>query len=308
MLKQIEEKMKTLMETTLANLKAASEGENESTMDQVIALSKPNSNVPSSRSGSVSRASILKEDESSSQTINDENLKTQNSKERFQDASSTFKVSEADLKLIEERVKELPFRKSDLNVRIKKRNVIVSEYVDGTGKLQYAYTYLSDDEDDGDLDNNLDYGESSVDIDSSPEGEAKALHIRFAHLMHEEHTHNLNDDWKKAREDQRLQSQSIANIYEKKSSVYRTGGASDLDSSQLIVQSQRLDQEFQNLETQANHTKEMEYQKEVRSMSKAARRQTSKWREKMETQKKLQSITGTKHTGQRSRFREAFGL
>ena len=68
--------------------------------------------------------------------------------------------------------------------------------------------------------------------------------------MHEEHTHNLNDDWKKAREDQRLQSQSIANIYEKKSSVYRTGGASDLDSSQLIVQSQRLDQEFQNLETQ----------------------------------------------------------
>ena len=103
MLKQIEEKMKTLMETTLANLKAASEGENESTMDQVIALSKPNSNVPSSRSGSVSRASILKEDESSSQTINDENLKTQNSKERFQDASSTFKVSEADLKLIEEK-------------------------------------------------------------------------------------------------------------------------------------------------------------------------------------------------------------
>ena len=48
-------------------------------------------------------------------------------------------------------MKELPFRKSELNVRIKKRNVIVSEYVDGTGKLQYAYTYLSDDEDDGDL-------------------------------------------------------------------------------------------------------------------------------------------------------------
>ena len=172
MLKQIEEKMKTLMETTLANLKAASEGENESTMDQVIALSKPNSNVPSSRSGSVSRASILKEDESSSQTINDENLKTQNLKSGFK-MYPLLKVSEADLKLIEERVKELPFRKSDLNVRIKKRNVIVSEYVDGTGKLQYAYTYLSDDEDDGDLDNNLDYGESSVDIDSSLEEKQK---------------------------------------------------------------------------------------------------------------------------------------
>ena len=214
MLKQVEEKMKTLMETTIANLKAANEGEKENMMGQVVALSKSNSNI-SSRSGSVSRASILKEDESSSQTMNDENLKVQNSKERFQDASSTFKVSEADLKLIEERIKELPFRKSELNVRIKKRNVIVSEYVDQTGKLQYAYTYLSDDEDDDDPNNNLDYEERSVDIDSSPLGKAKALHIRFAHLMHEEHTHDLNDDWKEARENQRLQSQSITNALRK---------------------------------------------------------------------------------------------
>ena len=301
MLKQVEEKMKTLMETTIANLKAANEGEKENMMGQVVALSKSNSNI-SSRSGSVSRASILKEDESSSQTMNDENLKVQNSKERLQDGSSSFKVSEADLMLIEERIKELPFRKSELNVRIKKRNVIVSEYVDQTGKLQYAYTYLSDDEDDDDPNNNLDYEERSVDIDSSPLGKAKALHIRFAHLMHEEHTHDLNDDWKEARENQRLQSQSITNIYEKKSPV------SDLDSSQLIAQSQILDQEFENLDSQANYTKEMQHQKEVNSMSKAARRQTNKWREKMDAQKKLQAITGTKRTGQRSKFREAFGL
>ena len=229
-------------------------------------------------------------------------MKVQNSKERLQDGSSSFKVSEADLMLIEERIKELPFRKSELNVRIKKHNVIVSEYVDQTGKLQYAYTYLSDDEDDDDPNNNLDYEERSVDIDSSPLGKAKALHIRFAHLMHEEHTHDLNDDWKEARENQRLQSQSITNIYEKKSPV------SDLDSSQLIAQSQILDQEFENLDSQANYTKEMQHQKEVNSMSKAARRQTNKWREKMDAQKKLQAITGTKRTGQRSKFREAFGL
>ena len=43
-------------------------------------------------------------------------------------------------------------------------------------------------------------------------------------------------------------------------------------------------------------------------MSKVARRQTNKWREKMDAQKKLQAITGTKRTGQRSKFREAFGL
>ena len=120
--------------------------------------------------------------------------------------------------------------------------------------------------------------------------------------MHGEHTHDLNDDWKKARENQRLQSQSITNIYDKKSSV------SDLDSSQLSVQSQILDQEFKNLDSQANYTEEMQHQKEVNSMSKAARRQTNKWREKMDAQKKLQAITSTKRTGQRSKFREAFGL
>lgn len=328
-LQSIEDKMTQILNDVLKNLKANNKNDENSILPSETSTpflansdiltnideyssklshksnSKASSKAPS-RSGSISGGIARSKSRSSSVSINhtisnaEDKNDVNNDEENSNDRNA---VSAADLQLIQKSMKLLPERESTLNVRIKKRNCIVTEYADATGKMQYAYTYLSDEEeddsDDNSILNNSDDIASITDNGSNMQAEQQSLklienlHHKNQHLLHNDTHGDANTDWKATRKEQRLQSQKIAKIYTGRvsSRINAKQQKKEDDASVLISFSSVVDREFKNLHSEADYTKHaLHYEDEVTSMSNAARRQTGKWRKKIEQQKSVEKV------------------
>merc|ERR1711991_570096 len=173
--------------------------------------------------------------------------------------------------------------------------------------MQYAYTYLSDDDDDEEDDENdhlegvdiyNDFNDDEMDTDNQQQNEIKKMHEKNQHLLHKDIPDDLNTEWEKTRKASRSHSQSIVKVYSgRRNSFKKRKKEADEDASNLISFSEVLDHEFKNLNSEANYTKHaLNYEDEVTSMSKVARRQSGRWRKKIEKQKNLEKLTiSTKH-------------
>ena len=323
-LEKIEDKMFQILSDVIKNIKAAQEEENipdykDTESEGIINIIIPSSTAPTPTqvskqpSKSNSKASSKAPSRSGSMSLkkmNDENVDSQNTKENGDDEFNTTRsnkniVSTADLQLIYKSMKLLPERNSGLNIRIKKRNAIVTEYMDATGKMQYAYTYLSDDDDDEEEDDendhlegvdiNNDFNDDEMDNDSQQQNEIKKMHEKNQHLLHKDIPDDLNTEWEKTRKASRSHSQSIVKVYSgRRNSFKKRKKEVDEDASNLISFSEVLDHEFKNLNSEANYTKHaLNYEDEVTSMSKVARRQSGRWRKKIEKQKNLEKLTSS---------------
>ena len=119
------------------------------------------------------------------------------------------------------------------------------------------------------------------------------LHQKNKHLLHTDTPDDIDTDWEASRKEQRSHSQSITKIYgENKPSHTNTKLQNkNEDASELISFSSTVDGEFKNLHAEADYTKHaLHYEDEVTSMSKAARRQTGKWRTKIEQQRNVEKV------------------
>eukprot|EP00943_MAST-04B_sp_MAST-4B-sp1_P001604 g1604.t1 len=343
-LQSIEDKMTQLLNDVLKNLKANNKNDENSILPSETSTpslangdvltnidednsklsrksnSKASSKAPS-RSGSISGGIAKSKSRSSSISINRNAEDTNDTNNEEENANNRNAISAADLQLIQKSMKLLPERESTLNVRIKKRNCIVTEYVDATGKMQYAYTYLSEEEEDDSDDNNiLDTGDDNVSTNTGSDMQAEqknlmlveSLHHKNQRLLHTDAPDDANTDWKAARKEQRLHSQSITKIYAGRVSSGNNARQQkkEEDASDLISFSSIVDREFKNLHSEADYTKHaLHYEDEVTSISNAARRQTGKWREKIELQKSAEKLKlSAKHHSKsiRNRYAEKF--